>query len=677
MKKNQFHFTFVLFLIVSVFVGCTNVQLSDYYEVDGLVAGAFIDSSKAPGWESIQYINSRGLIYKPDESINAEPLSFTVYFSTPGNYSFWILTTSGESADSLSTLNLSVTGPDSFLITQATAELPEDQQLFWIKATSDDSTNIISIDKPGQYTFLISPRNSEHVQVHKIQMSRNDIDKPFGLGLPSSKRTDLSAADLFREIPVMLPPSWVFKPVIGATDEGNISSDILRDSITTYDLAGGMWLDTTPDGQLTDSSALLPETDLAPGVQMSVKKNCTNSVPVFEFGYRFIVTNASPEIECLERIHQDYQETHGPDQRSVLFHGIKNAYNPDSKQYPAPMTSVYKFEWTAESLVQEGEFIPGGYRELVSDLVNPENSLYGMPFLSMPVDYQSRAGTPSGWDSELFIRTVQLSPFLPVMHLILPYNVVDEGSLSEQLISLEKQQLLDAFALRSTLFPYHYTYAHYTRQTNESIISGFRQYPMQFMYGDAFLVAPVTEPNTDGRVVYFPEGRRWYNYYSGEAFEAGRSWFVETSLDRLPLFVKAGSIVPYQMDENSDSLKIEIYTGDAGAFRLVEDDGETRAYRRAEAARTMFRYNEVEGNLTLTIGAVQANFEGMADRRSYIIHFKFVDIPERVEINGSEVPRSSGEDRNMNWRYNESDSEIVLSLNDVSKHEKLDIIIHP
>ncbi len=78
------------------------------------------------------------------------------------------------------------------------------------------------------------------------------------------------------------------------------------------------------------------------------------------------------------------------------------------------------------------------------------------------------------------------------------------------------------------------------------------------------------------------------------------------------------------MDENSDSLKIEVYTGDAGAFRLVEDDGETRAYRRAEAARTMFRYNEVEGNLTLTIGAVQANFEGMTDLRSYKIHFKFV-----------------------------------------------------
>lgn len=675
MSIRQFHFVLILFLIVISIFGCNSYPPSDFYEVDGLVSGSFTASGNHPGWQSIQYINSTGLVFTSDSIAETSPLKATVYFSTPGNYSFWTLTTLGVDDKSPSTLDVSVVGPKGFLISQAKTDLTDAQRLEWVMGKTDASTNLIPIDEPGQYTFSIRPTRSERVQVHKIQLSRNNVVRPSGLGLPLSNRTDLNAAELFRELPVMLPPAWVFKPVVGITGGLNSLSGGAINSSGIHGQAGGIWIDNGAD----DRSGQFAQPGMATGIRSYTEKNClmSKAMPIFESGYRFIVTHGSPGVECLKRIHQAYQSMYGSDQRSVLFHGIQNAYNSDLKQYPAPMMPNYKFEWTAEPEVDDEEFTPGGYKELVGTLSNPANSLYGMPFLSMPIDYQSGTAGRSEWDSELFIRTIQLSPFLPVMHLMLPDSLMGEEGFFDQLDSLEKDQLFDAFQLRTSLFPYHYTHAHYTRQTNESVISGFREYPSQFLYGDAFLAAPVTEQNKNGRIVYFPEGRRWYNYYSGQAYEAGQSWFVETRLDRLPLFVKAGSVIPYDIKENSDRLKIEVYTGDAGAFRLVEDDGMTRAYRRAEAARTMFRYNEVEGNLKLTIGAVQSAFDGMKDRRSYDIYFKFMETPERVEINGRELSRTTGESEQMSWQYSDQDRETIINLNDISKHEKLDIIIYP
>lgn len=666
----------VLSFIAIGYSGCANIPASDFYEVDGLISGVIDDSTKAPGWIPVHYINSNGLAYTAIDSANAVPLSFSVYITNPGNYSFWLLTTAGGTSDSLTSLDIRVISSDRMMLDQASAKLPVGSQLQWVRAGTDTNSNFISFEEPGRYVFSIMPDRSEEVQIHKIQMSRQNAEQPFGLGLPSSIRTDLSAADLFREIPVMLPPAWVFKPVIGFEDEESYLSEFFTYTAYKDFQTGGMWVASDSAERIAEVS----DTNTVRGVQLDLEGDCAaNGESAIESGYRFIVAWGSPEFDCLDRLHRVYQKEYGSDHRSVLFHGIREVYRSEFKRYPAPMTPAYKFQWSAESKVVDGRFQPGGYKELVNDVANPGGSLYNMPFLSMPVDYPTGSGANSDWDSALFIRTIQLSPFLPVMHLIFPDNNVDDDGFIDQLSQLEKVQLFEALQRRTSLFPYHYTHAHYTRQTNESVISGFRQYPLQFMYGDAFLVAPVTDPDSDGRIVFFPDGRQWYNYDSGQAYEAGRSWFVETRLDKIPLFIKAGSVIPYQVKEDSDHLKIEIYTGDAGALRLVEDDGVTQAYRRAEAARTMFRYNEVEGQLKLTIGAVQAGFEGMLDQRSYDLYFKFADLPEWVEINGNELSQESEEDNTtrMSWRYSEADSELIIDLNDVSRHEKLDIVIQP
>lgn len=673
--RTRIIISYLLFAwFIAASTSCSPIPTSDFYEVDGLISGEIADTTDTPGWESIQFINSKGLKYTTSDTSGRNPHTFTVYISNPGNYSFWLLAANPATGDSTTKVDILATSPDGFLIARAAAEIPQRYSLQWGRAATSTESNFLLFDKPGKYLFSLAPRGSGNIQIHKFQMSLRNAEQPFGVGLPSSIRTDLSAADLFREIPLMLPPSWVFKPIFGFDGKRFQDSDVdfLRDETIALEGAGAIWAETDAGLQSGFKTQTSGEIDLVTGVKHDVDEICEGGAKfLFESGNQFIFAqHKSPGLACLRRLHREYQQVRGEDLRSVLFHGIENAWNTEIKQFPAPVTPNYTFEWSEMPLLQNGGYSPGGFRELVGDLSNPAGSLYNMPFLSMPVNYSTAVPNGPDWDSELFNKTIQLSPFLPVMHITLPdrFDLLSES---------EKRQLQDAVVLRNSLFPYSYSHAHYTRQSNESIISGFRKYPYQFLYGDAFLVAPITEPGNRGRLVYFPEGRRWYNYHSGESFDAGRSWFVETESNQLPLFVKAGSVIPYKLKDDPNHLTIEIYTGDAGAFRLVEDDGRTRAYRRAQAARTMLRYNEIEGNLKLTIGAVQAGFNGMSDRRSYNIIFKHAELPERIEIDGKELVWSSDSWNGNSWYYDESKESVILKLSNKLRSEKIDIVIYP
>ena len=671
-KRWLLYLSFLL-LFSSLISSCSDIEPSDFYEVDGLVSGAINDSLSNDSWKPVNFINSSGLQYTTADSSVSQSLNFSVFISNPGSYSFWLLAAfpGTEHSDSVAVVDISITGPDNFLHSRSSLQIPHEQRLLWRSVDIQSDSEMISFDEPGQYRFSINPREPVQVQIHKFQISFNDVRKPFGLGLVSSTRTDLSAADLFREIPVMLPPHWVFKPVIGFEQDDSIpvQSNSYYSDLLARNKVGAYWLKNdsidSSNVNMHNSDKNLPSIGL--GIS-SLGGSCVDDAEYFyDSGYQFFITDSSPGLECLQKVHQEYQDYAGDDYRSVFFHGVADASNFDMRQYPAPVMPSYEFEWTSPRSMAEGEYMPGGYRELVGDISNPTVSVYNMPFLSLPIKYPSNR---EEWDSELFIRTVQLSPFLPVMHLLLPN---ENSSLNDD----ELGQLEASINLRNSLFPYTYSHAHYTRQSNMSVITGSRQYSGQFLYGEAFLVAPVVDPNSDGRLIYFPEGRVWYDYYSGEEFQAGQSWFYETESDKLPLFVKAGSVIPLKKTEDANHLTVEIYTGDAGAFRLVEDDGLTREYRRADAARTMFRYNEIQGNLKLTIGAVQAGFDGMSDEKSYDIYFKKTDKPERIELNEEELSEITTPADSDGWRYDQETESIIVSLNNRLRYEKMDIVVYP
>ena len=142
----------------------------------------------------------------------------------------------------------------------------------------------------------------------------------------------------------------------------------------------------------------------------------------------------------------------------------------------------------------------------------------------------------------------------------------------------------------------------------------------QFLFGPAFLVAPVTQPGVDTWPVWLPAGTAWFDFWSGERHEGGKEIRVSAPLNRIPLFVRAGSIVVMgpriqSTGEGAEGpLEIRVYPGADGAFTLYEDEGDGWAFEQGQ--RRLIRLTWNDATRTLTIGASQGRFEGMPERLS-------------------------------------------------------------
>lgn len=110
--------------------------------------------------------------------------------------------------------------------------------------------------------------------------------------------------------------------------------------------------------------------------------------------------------------------------------------------------------------------------------------------------------------------------------------------------------------------------------------------PDEYMYGPALLVAPVTEQGATKRSVYLPAGSDWYDYWTNERLHGGQTIVAQAPIDVLPLFVRAGSIVPLGSEVQSAQepqtlASIRVFPGADGRFDLYEDDGVTYGYEKA------------------------------------------------------------------------------------------------
>ncbi len=142
----------------------------------------------------------------------------------------------------------------------------------------------------------------------------------------------------------------------------------------------------------------------------------------------------------------------------------------------------------------------------------------------------------------------------------------------------------------------------------------------QYMFGPAFLVAPVYEYGARSRQVYLPESTQWYDFYSGAAVANG-SQVVAAPYERIPLFVRAGSIVPFGPDiqwsdeKPADNITLYVYAGANGKFTLYEDEGLNYNYEKGDYATIDFTYDDATS--TLTIGKRKGQFKGMLKSRTF------------------------------------------------------------
>jgi hypothetical protein len=147
----------------------------------------------------------------------------------------------------------------------------------------------------------------------------------------------------------------------------------------------------------------------------------------------------------------------------------------------------------------------------------------------------------------------------------------------------------------------------------------------QYMYGPAFMVAPVTAQGQTSRSVYLPAGT-WYDFWSGASNTgaAGRNLNVSAPLNHIPLFIRAGSIVPMGPEiqyatQRADTIELRVYPGANGSFTLYEDEGDNYNYETGSYATIPMSYNDATGKIT--IGSRSGSFPGMLTNRVFAIVF--------------------------------------------------------
>lgn len=166
----------------------------------------------------------------------------------------------------------------------------------------------------------------------------------------------------------------------------------------------------------------------------------------------------------------------------------------------------------------------------------------------------------------------------------------------------------------------------------------------EYLFGKSILVASVTS-ETRSRSLYLPAGTRWIDFWTGEVQDGGCEITRETPVDIIPLYVKAGSIIPvgptvqFATEKSWDDLQLRIYPGANGEFTLYEDEDDNYNYEKGKYSTIRMTWNDKERKLT--IHPRQGNYNGMLQERKFHI----------VLVNGQDGLGLDNESYTVNVEY--------------------------
>jgi alpha-D-xyloside xylohydrolase len=233
---------------------------------------------------------------------------------------------------------------------------------------------------------------------------------------------------------------------------------------------------------------------------------------------------------------------------------------------------------------------------------------------------------------ELNARWFQFSTFCPILRVHGTDRPREMWNIGDDSSPVYKTEL--AFdKLRYALFPYIYSTAASVTFDGSTMMRPLvmdfrsdakaRELTDEYMFGPAFLVSPVTEYKARTRAVYLPAGTAWYDFWTGKRLNGGQTITADAPLERLPLYMRAGAIVPVGPDQQyigetpNAPVTLYVYTGANGHFSLYEDDGKSYGYERGEFARIPIDWNDA--TRTLTIGARSGSYPGVPASRTFTV----------------------------------------------------------
>ena len=234
---------------------------------------------------------------------------------------------------------------------------------------------------------------------------------------------------------------------------------------------------------------------------------------------------------------------------------------------------------------------------------------------------------------ELMTRWYQFGAFVPLFrsHGQFPYREIfntapDDHPAYKSFLYYDK--------LRYRLMPYIYSLAGASYHDNYTMMRGLAMdfakdtvvlnIGDQYLLGPSLLINPVYENKKTSREVYLPKCAGWYDLYSGRWFASGQKLNAEAPYERMPVFVKAGSIIPfgpelqYTSEKSADTITLNIYSGADATFNLYEDEGTNYNYEKGVFTIIPIKYNNA--TKTITIGDRKGSFNGMLEKRVFNIN---------------------------------------------------------
>lgn len=325
-------------------------------------------------------------------------------------------------------------------------------------------------------------------------------------------------------------------------------------------------------------------------------------------------------LEVTKSLYEGHRSDY-PDQR--VFNLTRSAFAGMQRYGAAYWTGDISATWE-----QFREQIPGGLNYSMAGLPYWTTDIGGFfrDKTSLNPKYDNQYTNPEY--KELLTRWFEFGAFCPLFR-IHGYKSNTEVWRYGKAFEQTARKYLD---LRYQLMPYIYTMASKITFDGDIMMKPLAfAYPhdqntwdtgSQYLFGSSIMVAPVTDYKSRSRSVYIPQGS-WYNFWTGEKITGPKRMKAEAPLDEIPLFVKAGSIIPvgpkvqYAVQPSDKAIRLFIYPGADGAFQLYNDDGETYQYEQGRYSKIPMNWNEQTKQLT--IGKREGSFEGMKKARKFDI----------------------------------------------------------
>lgn len=282
-------------------------------------------------------------------------------------------------------------------------------------------------------------------------------------------------------------------------------------------------------------------------------------------------------------------------------------------------------------------------------------------------------------DPELYIRWCQFGLLSPVAHL---FGMDHPGYKEPWNYGDTALTLFRKYArFRYRLTPYLYTCAHEMAETGlplmRALVLEYQEDPNVYDIGDQYLlgpdmmVCPVTEKGAQTRIVYLPEGT-WINYWTGECHEGRQYLNVVTPLDQIPVFMRAGAIIPLQEpvdylgDRQPSELTLKIYPAGRREFQLYEDDGKSLDYRKGISSFTGISCETNGQTIRIQVKKPEGNYP--VQERSYKLEVFSEKAPRSVTAGGSVLPaREEQTGEAPGWFYQEKKKTIFIRPGSSSK----------